>query len=216
MDVCHQWHGGFSRWDSGIVAIKNDTLILVSDTTNSIGSLIEMKIIKVYDKTEAFFFEMKHEEFYFETKNAYYKIIEIKNPSYKKKLLVKKEPREDPYKFEKYVDEKLLGVLQTESDHDSTKFETTYLGVLNVGNVKILVLSQFYSVQAVVGSHNHCRLIFLDESGKTKRICNLSSRDQFPTEIENNRLKLGELYFDGFTDFLPRLICIPIDDRCYE
>lgn len=216
MDVCHQWHGGFSRWDSGIVTMKNDTIILVSDSTNSTGSLIEMKIIMVYDKNEAFFFEMKDEEFYFETRNAYFKIIEISNLGYKEHVLVKKTPREDPYKYKKYVDEKLLGVLQKEISEDSSTFETTYLGNLMIGNVKILVLSQFSNIQAIVRSTDHFRLIFLDESGKTKRVCNLSSRNEFPTGIENNRLKIGELYFDDYSNYLPRLICIPNGGRCYK
>jgi hypothetical protein len=216
MDVTHQWIGGFSTWDSGIVTMKNDTIILVSDTNNSTRSLIEMKIIKVYDKTEEFFFEFQYEEFYFETRNAYFKIIEISNPGYKEHVLVNREPRDDPYKFKKYVDETLLGVLQKEINEDSSKFETTYLGILTVGNEKILVLSQFSNIQATVGSTNHFRLIFLDKSGKTKRVCNLSSRDEFPTKIENNRLKIGDMYFDDYTNYLPRLICIPNHGRCYE
>ncbi|NVK66735.1 MAG: hypothetical protein HWE22_19235 [Flavobacteriales bacterium] len=217
LDVSHQWYdGGFSQWDKGFVTKKNDTIVLVSDTADSKFSLIEMKMIEVYDKTEDFYFEVNYEDFYFETERALYQIVEIENPRYVDNLLVKKEPKEDPYKFKRFVDGKLLGIVQKEIDQDSTISETTFLGTLRIGESKILVLTQHYSVKAYVGRHNHNQIIFLDENGKTKRVCSLSSSDQFPTEIENNKLKLGELFFDDFSEYLPRKICIPDDSGCYE
>lgn len=216
LDVVHQWIGEFSQWDCGHVTKKNDTLVLVSEMASSWGSLIEMKILAVHNKANEFFFETEDDEFFFETDDAYFKILEIKNPQYRDQLLVQKKAIEEPYRFERFIDENLRGVIQTEWDQDSIKFETTYLGALAIKDRKLLVISQYYSGKALPGSYSRSRMIFLEESGEALRVCDVNDRKHLPTEIENNRLKLGELYFDGFDNYLPKLICIPGTDRCYD
>lgn len=122
---------------------------------------------------------------------------------------------EDSDRFNKYIVENKIGLKQTETDQDSNIFETIYLGHLKVGSENLYVLSQFYSIQAAIVRHGNSRIIFLDQNGDTKRIYILSMPDELPTEIKNNKLKLGELYFDEFENGLPKLICVP-QGGCYE
>ena len=127
---------------------------------------------------------------------------------------------QDEYEFKKYINDKLVGLKQIEIDQDSTIFETTYLGQLEMKeggfhskSIAYNVLSQFYSVQAAIKRHGHSRLIFIDEDGKTVRIYTFNMPDELPTAIKHNGLTFGEINKRYLS--LPDLFCAP-NGECYE
>lgn len=121
---------------------------------------------------------------------------------------------EDPYRFKNYINETKIGTTITELTKDSAVYETTYLGMINVGNEHLHVLSQFYVVQAAITRHGHSRILFLYNDGKLKKEYILDMPEELPTSIKNNRLKLRDKLFDPFKDELPEIICIP-NGGCY-
>jgi len=123
--------------------------------------------------------------------------------------------KDDPYQFKKYINNDVIGIKQVEINQSFTNYETTFLGELKVGGEKLYALSQFYMVQTSRSRNGHSRIIFIDHSGKTKRIYILDMPDELPTQIADNKLKLGDLFFDEFGNELPQLICIP-SGGCYE
>ena len=127
---------------------------------------------------------------------------------------------QDEYEFKKYINDKLVGLKQIEIDQDSTIFETTYLGQLEMKeggfhskSIAYNVLSQFYSVQAAIKRHGHSRLIFIDEDGKTVRIYTFNMPDELPTAIKHNGLTFGKINKQYLS--LPDLFCVP-NGECYE
>lgn len=126
---------------------------------------------------------------------------------------------QEEFEFKRYVNVELIGQKQSEINKDSTIFETTYLGELNMKegsmhskNVSYDVLSQFYSVQAAIGRHGHSRIIFLDKTGETVRIYILDMPDELPTSITNNGLTFNAKTIRYLS--LPDIFCIP-DGGCY-
>ena len=124
------------------------------------------------------------------------------------------------FEFKKYINDDLLGKKQIEIDQDSTIFETTYLGFVNMkeGNfhsksVTYHVFSQFYSVQAAIVRHGHSILIFVDETGKTIRIYVFNMPEELPTSITNNGLTFGTQTIRYLS--LPDSFCIT-NGECYD
>ncbi len=124
------------------------------------------------------------------------------------------------FEFKHYVDTDRIGQKQIETDSDSTLFETTYLGKINMkensvhsANITYHLLSQYYSVQAAIERHGHSRFIFLYESGKTARIYTLDMPEELPIAISDNKIK----FLTGTVRYvsLPPLFCIP-NGSCYE
>lgn len=129
-------------------------------------------------------------------------------------------PDDNDYSFKKYIKTELIGKKQVFIDRDSTIFETTYLGILNMkeGNIQsnainYHVFAQFYSVQAAISRHGHSRIVFVDASGKTIRIYTLGMPNELPTAISDNAL----VFETGVVrnSSLPELFCIP-ESGCYE
>lgn len=124
------------------------------------------------------------------------------------------------FEFKKYVNVELIGQKQTDTDPDSTIFETTYLGQLDMQTegfdsklVTYHVIAQFYTVQAAIVRHGHSRIIFADNKGETVRVYILDMPEELPTSITNNALtfqKQTKRYLS-----LPDLFCVP-DGGCYE
>ena len=127
---------------------------------------------------------------------------------------------QDLYEFKKYVDVQMIGKKQIETNQDSTIFETTYLGKLELKEhetesktIIYNVISQYYSVQAAIERHGHSQIIFLDEQGKTLRIYILDIPEELPTAIKRNGLKFGKTTKQFIS--LPDILCIP-NGGCYE